>query len=503
MISECCLVEGVREPMSPGGNRGLQSLSGRNNSDVHPNKDTPSLLRALGPAAASSIVLGTMIGTGIFLKPSEVARDAGSILLALAAWTVGGVLSLLGALCYVELGSSIPEAGGEYAYLRYGFGEPLGFLFGWTHSMLARPASVAAIAAGCLRFSSFLWPALTKPIYLPSFLSVQSGALREGISMTLAQAATVVILVALTFVNYLGVRQGGRLQVGLTAIKVISVVVIIIVGLWRIPKHLEQSHVWNGFSLQGGSFLGFWTAVAATAWAYDGWNDLNLVGSEVQDPERNFRRVIVGGVFFVIAIFLLFNGVCLFAIPIQTLGSSQNPASEVFASLAGRNAALWITMILAVSALGTLNSSILSGARVDYAMARDGVFFRFASRIHPQFRTPGNALVFQCGMAALLALTGTFEELTSLVMFANWMFYGTAVLAMMRMRRTKPTLMRPYLTWGYPVTPVLFVIGAFAISGGLWLARPVRSTLGLLLILAGFIPYRYWRKRGNLNAASN
>ncbi len=481
--------------MMTGDKKGSQVSSGRDSSDDQSKEqEQAGLVRALGPAAASSIVLGTMIGTGIFLKPSEVAGDAGSIALALSAWVVGGVLSLLGALCYVELGSSIPEAGGEYAYLRYGFGEPLGFLFGWTHSMLARPASAAAIAAGCLRFCGFLWPILGKPISLPGFSFIPYSLHSEGISMTLAQAATVAILVLLTFVNYLGVRQGGRLQVALTAIKVISVVVIIIVGLSQIPRHVELSHLWTRSSPHGSSFFGFWTAIAATAWAYDGWNDLNLVGSEVKDPERNFRRVIVGGVLFVIVIFLLFNAVCLFAVPLKTLSSSQNPASEVFASLAGRNAALWITLILAVSALGTLNSSILSGARVDYAMARDGVFFRFASRIHPQFRTPGNALVFQCGMAAVLALTGTFEELTSLVMFANWMFYGTAVLAMMRMRRTKPMLKRPYLTWGYPVTPILFVIGAFAISGGLWLARPVRSSFGLLLILSGFIPYYFWRK---------
>ncbi len=489
--------------MMPGDHKTSQIPPGGNSSDGQSKKKRQAgLLRALGPAAASSIVLGTMIGTGIFLKPSEVAGDAGSIALALSAWIVGGVLSLLGALCYVELGSSIPEAGGEYAYLRYGFGEPLGFLFGWTHSMLARPASVAAIAAGCLRFCGFLWPILAKPIPFPSFSFIPTSINSEGISMTLAQAATVAILVVLTFVNYLGVRQGGQLQVGLTAIKVISVVVIIIVGLSEIPRHVELNHLWAGSFLHGGGFLGFWTAVAATAWAYDGWNDLNLVGSEVQDPERNFRRVIVGGVFFVIVIFLLFNAVCLLAVPIKTLSSSQNPASEVFASLAGRNAALWITLILAVSALGTLNSSILSGARVDYAMARDGVFFRFASRIHPQFRTPGNALVFQCGMATVLALTGTFEELTSLVMFANWMFYGTAALAMMRMRRTKPMLKRPYLTWGYPVTPVLFAIGAFAISCGLWLARPVRSSFGLLLILSGFIPYYFWRKKFHLSPAS-
>ncbi|MGB0040538.1 MAG: amino acid permease [Terriglobales bacterium] len=455
------------------------------------------LVRALGPAAASSIVLGTMIGTGIFLKPSEVASDARSGGWAIAAWVVGGVVSLLGALCYVELGSSIPEAGGEYVYLGRGLGKAWGFLFGWTHSMVARPASVAAIAAGFLRFCGFLWPTLANTVGVFHLQGLTSRVHVE-VALTWAQAITAITLITITFVNYLGVRQGGRLQVALTAVKVISILAIIGAGLSRILGHVEPVNLLARFSFQNGSFIGFWTAVAATAWAYDGWNDLNLVGSEVEDPGKNFHRVIVTGVFFVIVVFLLFNFVCLYALPIKALGSSQNPASDVFAALVGRKAALWVTLILAVSALGTLNSSILSGARVDYAMARDGVFFRFAAQIHPRFRTPGNALVFQCGMATLLALTGTFEELTSLVMFANWMFYGMAVVSMMRMRKTEPELPRPYRTWGYPVTPVLFVIGAFALSGGLWMARPVRSSVGLLLILAGLIPYRWWREKARL-----
>ncbi len=436
-----------------------------------------------------------MIGTGIFLKPSEMASEARSVGMFFAALVVGGLLSLFGALCYVELGTSIPEAGGEYAYLRRGFGVVWGFLFGWMHSTVARPASVAAIAAGLLRFCGFFFPVLIAPIHmfhlrLP-FLSGNS----YDFSVTWSQPVAVAALILITFVNYLGVRVGGRVQVALTICKVGAVLAIILGGLFLIrgrPGGLEP--LWPS-SLGWSTWRGFLAALAAALWAYDGWNDLNLVGSEVENPERNFPRVVVRSVLFVIVIFLLFNAVCLYALPFHTVALSPHIASDVFESFAGRTAALWITVIIGISALGTLNASVLSGARVDYAMARDGIFFRFAAAIHPKFRTPGNALIFQCCLGGLMALTGTFEELTSLVMFGSWIFYGLAVIAMMRMRTTQPNLPRPYRTWGYPIVPGLFVASALALTVSLWIARPVRSSVGLALILSGLFFYRFWSER--------
>jgi APA family basic amino acid/polyamine antiporter len=244
-----------------------------------------------------------------------------------------------------------------------------------------------------------------------------------------------------------------------------------------------------------GTFGGFLAALAASLWAYDGWEDLNLVGSEVRDPARNIPRALVGGVLFVTAVFILFNAVCFYALPFGAVARSQHVASDVVESFAGHGAALWITLAMMISALGTLNSSILSGARVDYAMARDGIFFRFAAAVHPKFRTPGNALIFQCAMASILALTGTFEDLTSLFVFATWIFYGLAVVSLFRLRRTDPHLARPYRAWGYPVLPGLFVAGALALTVSLWVARPVRSTIGLALILLGLLFYRYWQRK--------
>jgi APA family basic amino acid/polyamine antiporter len=312
---------------------------------------------------------------------------------------------------------------------------------------------------------------------------------------TWAQPLAVIALVVMTCINYLGVRLGGYVQVALTFLKIAAVCAIIILGFALAHGHASNFHpVWPA-SLGWGTMSGFLAALAASLWAYDGWEDLNLVGSEIRNPGKNIPRALIGGVAFVAVVFVLFSAVSSYALPFDAVAASKHVASDVFESFAGRGAALWITLAMAISALGTLNSSILSGARVDYAMARDGIFFRVAAKIHPKFRTPGNALIFQCVLASLMALSGTFEDLTSLFIFATWIFYGLAVVSMMRMRRTEPNLHRPYRTWGYPVVPLLFVLGAVALTVSLWIARPVRSSLGLVLILFGLVFYRYWRGR--------
>lgn len=463
----------------------------------------PELVRGLGAAAAAAIVLGTMVGTGIFLKPSEMAGEAGSVAVVFGAWILGGILSLFGGLCYAELGASLPETGGEYSYLSRGLGSVWGFCFGWMHSIVARPASVAAIAAGLLRFSAFLFPPLAGPVHVFHVPQTFAAGHHIDFAITWMQPLAVVALVVITFINYLGVRVGGKFQIGLTVLKVLSLVVIIIAGfaLTCGHKHVAVLQPFWPSRLDWSTLRGLIAAVAAAVWAYDGWNDLNLVGSEVENPERNFPRVIVGGTILVIVLFLLFNFVCFKALPFDVIAVSQHVASDVFASFAGKAAALAITVVMAISALGTLNASVLSGARVDYAMARDGLFFKFLAEVHPKYRTPGVALIFQCWMGSLMAMTGTFEDLTSLVMFGSWIFYGLAVVSMMRMRRTEPNLPRPFRTWGYPVIPVLFIAGAWAVAASLWLARPVRCSIGLAVILFGLIFYRSWRMQ-KLNAAS-
>jgi amino acid transporter len=444
-----------------------------------------------------AIVVGTMIGTGIFLKPAEMAREGKTVSVVFAAWIVGAILSLFGALSYAELGAAIPEAGGEYAYLRKAFGSVWGFLFGWMHSIVGRPSSAASIAAGMMRFVGFLLPVVATPIFTVHIAipGITTWIRPYDFVFTWAQPLAVLWLVFMTGINYLGVRLGGAVQVFLTSIKVVSVLVVIGVAFFSAaPAAHATAPIWPA-AFNGALLTAFLAALAAALWAYDGWEDLNLVGSEVENPERNFPRALVGGVSFVALIYFLFSAACLKVLPFESVAASAHIASDVVQRVAGSKAAAWITVAMAISALGSMNSSVLSGARVPYALARDGIFFRIADGIHPKYRTPGRALIFQGVLASLMALTGTFEELTNLFIFAGWIFYGFAVVALFRLRKTEPNMPRPYRCWGYPWVPGIFVAGALALTVSIWLQRPARSSIGLLLILGGLPFYRRWQKQ--------
>jgi basic amino acid/polyamine antiporter, APA family len=450
------------------------------------------LVRALGPWAACAIVVGTMIGTGIFLKPGEMAAVGGSVSVVYAAWIIGGLLSLFGALSFAELGAAIPEAGGQYAYLSKGLSPVWGFLFGWMHSTVGETASSSSIAAGFARFLSFLLPVFAAPIFTLHF-SVPFSGKPYDFAFTWAQPTAVAAIVVITFINYLGVRLGGQVQVALTVLKIAAVLAIIFAGLFFVHGSAAHFHpFWpgGGSSTMLGSFL---AALAAALWAYDGWENLNRVGSEIENPQRNFPLALAGGTILVAAIYLAFSAVCFLALPFTGVAHSQHVASDVVERLAGHGAASWLTLAMIISALGTLNSSLLTGARVPYAMARDGLFFRVTATVHPKFRTPGGALIFQGVLASLMALTGTFEDLTSLFVFAAWIFYALSVVALFRLRRIAPDMPRPFRTWGYPVVPGLFLAGAAALTINIWIDRPVRSSIGLAIMLSGLFFYRYWK----------
>ena len=440
-----------------------------------------------------------MIGTGIFLVPSSMATNARSVGLVFLAWILGGLLSLAGALAYAELGAAIPEAGGDYAYLNRGFGPRWGYLFGWMHSVVGRPCSVATIAAGLMRFCGFLRPTIgqtviTWPIWIPFTHAPYN------FNMSAAQPLAVVAIALVTFINYLGVKLGGRVQVLLTAIKLAAIGAVIVLALVMGGGGSIHFQPFLPDAWGTSAWAGLLAAMVAAAWAYDGWSNVSLVGSEVTNPQRNIPLALVGGVSLVMVIYLLANAAYFWALPFAAVAHSKHVASDMIASFAGGRAAAWLTVAMVISALGTLNSSILSGARVPYAMGRDGVFFRFTGVVDPKRHTPGGALVFQAYLASILALTGTFEDLFSLFIFAQWIFYGLVVASVYGLRRREPDLPRPYRTWGYPWVPAVFVVGALALTISPLAARPVRSIFGLALILLGLVFYPRWQ-RGARHAA--
>jgi amino acid transporter len=455
------------------------------------------LIRGLGPAAAMAMVIGHIIGTGVFLVPSAMARATGSPGLVFLVWIVGGALSLFGALTIAELGAAMPEAGGAYVYLTRGFGPVWGFLFGWMNNLVGKPASIATIAAGFLIFLSYFVPGVRTPIFT-LHLNVPFTGHSTEFAFTWAQPLAAAAIAFMSFINYLGVRLAGRLQVVMTCIKIAAILAVVVLGFLFAGKRAPSAQPFFPPSLNLGMLTGFLTAMVGALWAYDGWIDLTSAGSEIVDPQKNIPRALVGGTVTVGVIYLLANAVYFRVLPIEAVAAAHNVASETVRVFAGERAAAWITAAMVISAFTTLNSSVLTGARVPYAMARDHLFFRVADGIHPRFRTPAGAIVFQAVISCLMVLTGQFEDLFSLFIFAQWIFYALAVASVFGSRRKEPNLTRPYRAWGYPVVPAIFVVGAFALTVNLWLQRPGRSSIGLLLILAGLPFYNFWRRRNEL-----
>lgn len=452
------------------------------------------LVRGLGLWSATAIVIGDTIGTGVFLVASDMARAVGSAKLVLAAWILGLLIVLLGAFCYAELGAAFPKAGGPYVYLSRGLGPLWGFLFGWMSSFLERPVGMATLAAGFVRFLGFLFPVVAMPLFTSHF-----G--RYDFTFTTAQPLAAFVVIVATAINYFSVRMSGAIQVLLTSLKMAAILVIVIGGVLFGPKNASQAAL--SFSQFGlGTIGALLTALVPAMWAYNGFNDLGDLGEEIISPQKNIPRAIILGLLTVGALYLMANVVYFHILPFADVAASQHVASEVVQTFGGSRGAAWLTAAMALSAFGALHVVVLTGARIPYAMARDGVFFHFAERIHPSFRTPSGALILLGSIAALLALSGTYEELYSLFVFAVWIFFALTAIALLRLRRKEPNLIRPYRAWGYPCTPLIFLAAAIALTVNLWMVRPVRSSLGLAVILLG-IPFFYrWHKRPRATVAA-
>jgi amino acid transporter len=325
---------------------------------------------------------------------------------------------------------------------------------------------------------------------------------RYEFTFTTAQPLAALVVVGVTAINYFSVRMNGAIQILLTSLKMGTILVIVVGGV-LLRTHNGSKAAPSVGQLGFGTIGALLTALVPAMWAYNGFNDLGDLGEEILRPQKNIPRAIILGLLTVSGLYMLANVVYFHTLPFAQLALSQHVASDVVQSVAGSRGAAWLTVAMAISALGALHVVVLTGARIPYAMARDGVFFHFAERIHPRFRTPSGALIFLGSVSALLALSGTFEELYSLFVFAVWIFFGLTAIALLRLRKKEPNLFRPYRAWGYPWTPLIFLIAALALTINLWMLRPVRSSLGLAVILGGVPFFYYWRKSRSSAAAGH
>jgi amino acid transporter len=442
------------------------------------------LRRELGTWAAASIVVGTVIGSGIFLVPRAMVQRVGTPEMVFVVWVFGGLLSLAGALSYSELAAAMPEAGGEYAYLREAYGPIWGFLYSWTQTWVAKSGSLATLAAGFFNYVKTFFPALDGVVvHLPfGFLGVTE--------IRYAQLCAVGLILALAWLNYFGVKLGGNVQVAVTAVKVALIAFIIIVGLgWGHP------HAAAAGAAAPLTTAGFFAALVASLWAYDGWNNVAMVASEVRDPQRNLPRALVWGTAAVIVIYLLANAAYFKVLSAPEVAGSERVAAEMMRRIFGAGGAGAVSIAAMISIFAALNGSILSGSRVPYAAARDGLFFRSMARIHPRYATPSVSILVLSCWAALLALSGSYEQLFTYVIFASWILYGMTTAAVIVLRKKRPDLPRPYRVIGYPWIPLIFVLVALALVLSTLFDSPVESLKGIFLILIGLPFYFYWRNR--------
>jgi APA family basic amino acid/polyamine antiporter len=448
----------------------------------------PELARDLGVSHASAVVVGTIIGSGIFLVPAEMMQAVGSAKLVYLAWLVGGLLSFFGALTYAELGAMKPQAGGEYVYVRDAYGPLGGFLYAWTWFVIAKPASVATIATGLVRILG------TFSIF--SFFP--ADAVSVPFAVTWGQLVAIAAVVLISLLNYFGVKKAGEFQLVFTVLKVAIILGIVVVCFSGAGNAAGRG--WSNFATTfagaKGGVAGFMAALVAALWAYDGWNDLNMVAGEIKKPERSIPIALIAGVATVGLLYVLVNAGVQYVLPASTIAASPRPASDAVALVMGHFGASIVSAGMAISMLVTLNGTIMSGARVPFAVARDGYFFSALADVHPRFHTPSVAIVLQAVLSiALLLLGGNFRQLFSLAIFAEWLFYMIAGSTLFVFRWRDPQAARPYRVFGYPFVPAVFIIVAAVLLCYTFREDWPNSFYGLLVILAGVPVFEWFRRR--------
>jgi APA family basic amino acid/polyamine antiporter len=465
---------------------------------------TRELVRALSLRDAIALVL-TVIGTGVFLKTAPMAQLVGSPSKVLLVWIAAGILSLAGALTYAELGAMIPEAGGDYVFLREAYGGLPAFLFGWTNLVVIATGGIAAVATILASFLSAFLPLDAVWATRDFHLLGQVVHWRLGIQ----QLVAVAVIVLFSAVNVRGVAAGARVQWIVTLAK-LGGIAIIVVGVFLFSHtgswHQLRAPVTAGIT--GGGISAFGAAMLAALWAYQGWANVAMVGGEIEKPERNIPRALIYGMLIVIGVYLITNLAYFYALPFGEILTSNSTAYRDALPVAAKAAqtffsygAKLVSVAFIIAVIGTLNGIILMNARVPFAMARDGLFFRQLGDLSPRTGVPVTAIWVQAIWASVIALSGTFDQITTSVIFALWIFFGLVGSSLFVLRRKLPAAPRRYRTPGYPVVPILFVLVAVWLVINSLTAYPIESAAGLFLIALGLPFFFFFRRTGWLMRA--
>jgi basic amino acid/polyamine antiporter, APA family len=449
------------------------------------------LIRGVGAWAAIAVNVANMIGTGVFLKTRVMTCNVGSAKTVLLVWIAAGLLSLAGTFSYSEIAAMMPEAGGDYVYLRRAYGRMAGFLFGWMTFAVAKAGSQAALAVG-----------------LAIFMNVALGGVLQHWRVFGVSGLTLVALSAIwsvALINCASVSAGGRTALVLTIAKVGLVLgvgigaFLLAPGSWSHLAGSGASGTCEGVAASArGGIAGFGAAMLGALWAYDGWNNVAPLAGEIRDPQRNLPRAFVGGMLVVAFLYVFVNLAYFYVLTpaqVASVSTSSSVATEVLRRFLGPAAVSLTAVALMISSFGSLHSSVLANSRVPFAMARDGLFFRGLGHLSVRANVPARAILAQAAWASVLAVSGSYDTLTDSVIFASWLFYGLSTASLFVFRRTMPGAPRPYRALGYPLVPLVFVLVTLALLVNTFIAAPRQAFQGVAVLLAGLPLYWYWSRR--------
>ncbi len=460
-------------------------------------------MRSITLASAIILVISSVIGSGVYKKIAPMSAELLSPKLVLLAWLLGGIISLCGALSNAEIAGMMADSGGEYVYFRRIYGRFMAFMWGWSTFAVIKTASVASIAYVFAQSFNAIFPL---PHLDPAIEGFELWIFKPFENFGV-KGLTIALILALTTINARGLRGGAGFSEWITRLVVIGLAGIVVSCLLfggGSFSHIQTNAVnyverpWTDSGLIEAMF----TALLAAFWAYEGWNTLGFLGGEIQNPNKNLPKALFWGMMAIISTYLIVNLVYFYVLPVDDIigvhqAKNDIAAVAVIRHFAGNVGAILISIVILVTTLGCTNSTILMPPRVYYAMARDGLFFKRAADIHPVYNTPNNALWIQGVWACLLVLSGSFDQLTDMLIFAAFFFYGATAFGVFVLRRREPDAERPYRVWGYPLIPALFVLFCIALIIITCKTHPREAGIGLALMLTGVPFYFYWTRKGS------